>query len=85
MAVCEQCACEDLLNSFTYFLGLLEIVHSKEEGERGRDRDRNKRLSFKSFVIRQMTQNIQDCSKKSDFRMLDLSKINLGIISSILQ
>ena len=57
----------------------------RKEREEETEIERNKSLSFKSFVIRQMTQNIQDCSKKSDFRILDLSKINLGIISSILQ
>ena len=48
MVVCEQCVCEDLLNSFTCVLGLLEIVHSKEEGERGRDREKQK-LKFEKL------------------------------------
>ena len=68
------------------FLDCLKLSTVKrKEREEETEIERNKSLSFKSFVIRQMTQNIQDCSKKSDFRILDLSKINLGIISSILQ
>ena len=68
------------------FLDCLKLSTVKrKEREEETETERNKNLSFKSFVIRQMTQSIQDCSKKSDVRMLDLSKINLGITSSILQ
>lgn len=57
VVVGEQCAHGDLLNYFTYFLWVFEIVHSKEEGEREEETEteRSKNLTnFKSFVIKQM-------------------------------